>query len=86
MPVVAAFEDDDAVTAGRAAATRTADMQASVPLLTSRTVSQPSTRPLSSSARTTSRRVGAPKVVPSPAAARMASTILGWAWPWMDAP
>ena len=61
-------------------------MQASVPLLTRRTSSQPSTRSVSISARSTSRSVGAPKVVPSAAAARMASTTFGWAWPTMDAP
>ena len=61
-------------------------MVASVPLETSRTMSQPSTRADSSSASRTSRSVGAPKVVPSPAARRIASTTFGWACPRIEAP
>ena len=61
-------------------------MVASVPLDTMRTFSQDGTRSVIASASSTSRSVGAPYEVPSPAAARTASTILGWAWPAMIAP
>ena len=61
-------------------------MAASVPDDTSRTCSQPATRPQMSSARCTSPSVGAPKVVPSAAASATALTTAGWAWPKMDAP
>ena len=61
-------------------------MAASVPLLTSLTLSQPGTLAQISSASWTSRGVGAPNVVPSPAARLIASTTLGWAWPRMEAP
>ena len=61
-------------------------MVASVPLLTMRTFSHDGTRSAMASASSTSRGVGAPNDVPSAAAAAMASTTFGWAWPAITAP
>ena len=59
---------------------------ASVPLLTRRTCSQLGTRSQMASASFISRAVGAPYDVPAAAAAVIASTTFGWAWPRMMAP
>ena len=67
-------------------ATRTADMVASVPLDTKRTISHPATRWQIASARRTSPTVGAPNVVPRPAAAATAAITAGSAWPRIEAP
>jgi hypothetical protein len=67
-------------------ATRTADIVASVPDDTSRTISTDGTRSQMASARRTSRSVGAPYEVPATAAFCTASTMAGWAWPAMIAP
>ena len=61
-------------------------MAASVPEETSRTCSQPGTRPQMASASRTSPGVGAPNVVPRAAAAATASVTTGWAWPSSTAP
>ena len=81
VAVVTAREQHHPVPPGRPRASRTADMAASVPLLTSRTCRSPApgrrsprraAPPARSAPRTTCRR---------PAARRTASTTLGWAWP-----
>ena len=66
-------------------ARRTALMVASVPELTSRT-SSTDVRAMISRARSTSPSVGVPKLRPREAADRTASTISGWAWPWIIGP
>ena len=67
-------------------ATRTADIVASVPDDTRRTISTEGTRSQIASASSTSRSVGAPYDVPSAAARCTASTMTGWACPAMIAP
>ena len=66
-------------------ARRTALMVASVPELTSRT-SSTEVREMISRARSTSPSVGVPKLRPRVAASRTASTISGWACPWIMGP
>ena len=51
-----------------------------------RSMSTPGIRRATSSASSTSPAVGAPKLVPRSAAARTASRISGWAWPWISGP
>jgi hypothetical protein len=67
-------------------ASRTALIVASVPELTSRTRSTGATRPMISSASSTSASVGAPNDRPLPAAVRTASTTAGCAWPRIIGP
>ena len=61
-------------------------MQASVPELTSRTISTEGKALQTSRANSTSFSTGAPKLVPPPAAWRKASTTAGWAWPSASGP
>ena len=63
-----------------------ADIAASVPDETSRTISTDGTASAISPASSTSRSVAAPKLVPSSAAALTASTVSGSAWPKINAP
>ena len=67
-------------------ASRTADMTASVPELTMRTISMLGTSSTISRAISTSRRVGAPKDRPSLTAFSTASRMAGWLWPRIMGP
>ena len=67
-------------------ASRIALIVASVPELTSRTCSTGGTRPMISSASSTSAGVGAPNDSPRPAASRTASTTAGCACPRIIGP
>ncbi len=69
-----------------ARARRSAVIVASVPELTSRTISTDGTRAVISSAISTSAAVGAPKLVPLSAARQTAATTSGCAWPRMRGP
>ena len=66
-------------------ASRTADIVASVPELTSRTLST-GARAASCSASSTSATVAAPNEVPRPTAAVTAATTSGWACPRIIGP
>ncbi len=61
-------------------------MAASVPELTSRTISIEGTRAMMASASSTSRSVGAPNEKPSSTAFCTASTTAGWPWPRIIGP
>ena len=63
-----------------------ADMVASVPELTMRTISMEGTNSHTNLASVTSAEVGAPKLVPLAAAACTASVTTGWAWPNSNGP
>jgi hypothetical protein len=67
-------------------ASRMADIVASVPEDTRRTISTEGTIRATASARRTSASVGTPNEVPRPAARTAASTISGRAWPKSSAP
>ena len=69
-----------------ARARRMADMVASVPELTMRTISMEGTSSQTSLASATSAPVGAPKLVPLAAASCTASVTTGWAWPNSSGP
>ena len=61
-------------------------MLASVPELVVRTISTEPMRAAISSASSISPSVGAPKVVPRAAAAEIAASTRGCAWPWISGP
>ena len=65
---------------------RMADIVASVPEFTKRTISMVGTAATTRDARSASASVGAPKEVPRPAAWRIASTTCACAWPRMSGP
>ncbi len=67
-------------------ATRIADMVASVPEFTRRTIWMEGTAPQMASAISTSRSVGAPKLVPLSNASRKVSRIAGCRWPSSSGP
>ena len=67
-------------------ASRTADIVASVPLDTRRTMSSPEINSVSNSAISTSRRDGAPKLVAMSAWLWIASMTRGWPCPRMNGP
>ena len=69
-----------------ARASRIALIEASVPEAVIRNMSTAGMRAVIASASSTSPAVGAPYDVPSAAAAATASTIDGWAWPWISGP